>query len=127
MSIKPQYVKQILLGKKKYEFRKRLANQECKKIIIYSTSPEKQIVGEVKVTGTIEMAPSTLWEKTKKDAGISRKKYREYFKDCSRAYAYELGEVTVYSEPIELGKAGVKVAPQSFVYLTEKQYEKMFE
>ena len=35
----------------------------------------------VEVIETIEMAPSALWEKTKKAAGISRSKYREYFKD----------------------------------------------
>uniref|UniRef100_UPI00300D1DFF ASCH domain-containing protein n=1 Tax=Stomatohabitans albus TaxID=3110766 RepID=UPI00300D1DFF len=85
MSIKPQYVKEIFLGNKKYEFRKRLSYQKCSKIIIYSTSPDKRIVGEVNVIETLEMAPSILWERTKDEAGISADKFQEYFKDVEKA------------------------------------------
>ena len=59
-------------------------------IILTSAAKEKPQVAEVievgpgkKVDGKIEMAPSTLWESTKQNSGISRKKYREYFKECT--------------------------------------------
>ena len=77
ISIKPEYVNRILNGTKKYEYRRMLAKKNVSSLIIYSTWPVMEIVGEVEVIGTIEMAPSSLWEKTKKEAGISRKKYRE--------------------------------------------------
>lgn len=123
ISIKPEYVDKILNGTKKYEYRRTLAKKDVSSLIIYSTWPVKEIVGEVDVVGTIEMAPSSLWEKTKKEAGISRKKYREYFKKTKKACAYVLGMVTKYETNKKLLDIGVQQAPQSFLYLTQEQYE----
>lgn len=123
ISIKPEYVNKILNGTKKYEYRRTLAKKDVSSLIIYSTWPVKEIVGEVDVVGTIEMAPSSLWEKTKKEAGISRKKYREYFKKRKKACAYVLGMVTKYETNKKLLDIGVQQAPQSFLYLTQEQYE----
>ncbi len=123
ISIKPEYVDKILNGTKKYEYRRTLAKKDVSSLIIYSTWPVKEIVGEVDVVGTIEMAPSSLWEKTKKEAGISRKKYREYFKKRKKACAYVLGMVTKYETNKKLLDIGVQQAPQSFLYLTQEQYE----
>lgn len=120
LSIKPEYVDRILLGTKKYEYRKRLAKDSIDKIYIYSTSPVMKVVGTVKVLGRLERSPSALWEETKTKAGISRAKYRRYFKNCDKAYAYQLGEVTVFDTPLDLCDFGVSVAPQSFVYIEEK-------
>lgn len=117
LSIKPEYVKLILDGRKKYEFRKRLAQEAVESIVIYSSSPQRAVVGEVEVIQSIAMSPSTLWEFTKKEAGISRAKYRRYFKDCKKAYAYKLGIVTIYEYPKALKDFGLLQAPQSFVYL----------
>jgi len=47
LSIKPEYVEGILNETKKFEFRKRLADKSVERIIIYSTLPIKQVVGEV--------------------------------------------------------------------------------
>lgn len=123
ISIKPEYVNRILNGTKKYEYRRMLAKKNVSSLIIYSTWPVMEIVGEVEVIGTIEMAPSSLWEKTKKEAGISRKKYREYFKGRKKACAYALGKVTKYEPNKKLLDIGVQQAPQSFLYLTLEQYE----
>lgn len=123
ISIKPEYVDKILNGTKKYEYRRTLAKKDVSSLVIYSTWPVKEIVGEVDVVGTIEMAPSSLWEKTKKKAGISRKKYREYFKKRKKACAYVLGMVTKYETNKKLLDIGVQQAPQSFLYLKQEQYE----
>ena len=120
LSIKPEYVDRILVGTKKYEYRKRLAKESFDKIYIYSTSPVMKVVGAVEVLGRLERSPSALWEETKTKAGISRAKYREYFKNCKKAYAYQLGEVTVFDVPLDLNDLGISAAPQSFVYIEEK-------
>ena len=83
-----------------------------------------KVVAKVEILGTICAAPSTLWEQTKSNAGISRKKYREYFHGCKRAYAYELGEVKVFDTPMKLSEFGLDVAPQSFVYIKSKYIDK---
>lgn len=125
LSIKPEYVQRILTGEKKFEFRKRLANKPVDIIVIYATSPVMKIVGEVKVKGILEKAPSVLWEQTKKNAGITRKKYREYFAGCKKAFAYEIDEVVKYTNGTNLEEIGIYQAPQSFVYITDEQYKKI--
>jgi len=71
LSIKPEYVEGILNETKKFEFRKRLADKSVERIIIYSTLPIKQVVGEVQVINTVSTSPTALWEMTKEKAGIS--------------------------------------------------------
>lgn len=120
LSIKPEYCRKIFDGTKKYEFRKHLAQNNVSKIIVYSTFPEMKVIGEVEVKGTLSMKKTPLWEYTKNFAGISREKYRMYFKDCVEAHAYILGETTFYDKPVSLETFGIKQAPQSFVYVQEK-------
>ena len=119
LSIKPEYVTRILQGTKKYEYRKRLARENVSKIYIYCTTPVMKVVGSVDVLGNIEKSPSALWEETKEHAGISRAKYREYFRGCKTACAYKLGNVTIFEHPLDLVTFGVSSAPQSFVYIDE--------
>lgn len=117
LSIKPEYVERILQGTKRFEYRKRLAQEPVDAIYIYSTTPVMKVVGMVKVLGHLEMSPSALWEKTKAQAGISRAKYREYFRNCKKAYAYQLGDVLIFDTPRDLSDFGISTAPQSFVYI----------
>lgn len=117
LSIKPEYVKKIFSGEKKYEYRKHLSQEPVDRIIVYSTDPEQKVVGEIKVIGTLKMSPTRLWEQTKSNAGISREKFRKYFKGRKIAFAYRLGEVNEYIPSKELKDFGIFQAPQSFVYI----------
>lgn len=119
LSIKPEYAHAILEGTKKFEYRKHLAKNTVDTIVIYSTAPEKMVIGEVEVLGTLSMKKTPLWEKTKIAAGISRKKYRKYFCDSSLAHAYILGKATKYAEALSLADIGVSQPPQSFVYIDD--------
>jgi predicted transcriptional regulator len=118
LSIKPEYVERIFAGSKKYEFRKRLANRDVGKILMYSTAPIMKVVGEVQIVEMISASPTVLWECTKEFAGISQNKYREYYKGCKVAYAYRLGQVTRYEPPKEISEFNVNMPPQSFIYLS---------
>lgn len=122
ISIKPEYVEKIFCGIKKYEYRRSLAQRGVQKLVVYSTWPVKKIVGEVDVVDTMDLSPTGLWENTKRYAGISRKKYRDYFHGRDRAYAYVLGKSIRYRQEMELSDIGVKSAPQSFAYLSQEQY-----
>ena len=117
LPIKPEYVEQILCGTKKYEYRKRLAKEKTDTIYIYSTAPEMKVVASVKVLGSVSASPSALWEQTKKAAGISRAKYREYFRGCKTAHAYELGAVQIFDKAKYLSEFGINSVPQSFSYI----------
>lgn len=123
ISIKPEYAQRILDGTKKYEFRRIIAKEKVKSLILYSTSPIKEIVGEVEVIEIIEMPPSPLWEKAKSAAGISREKFRKYFLGQKKAYAYVLGHVTKFEAGKKLSDIGIDAPPQSFIYLNQEQYD----
>ena len=117
LSIKPEYVEKILPGEKKFEYRKRLAKEDVSYIYVYSTAPSMKVVASVHIEGHLSDSPTALWEKTKAAAGISRAKFRDYFRGCKTAYAYKLGKVEVFESPKNLSDFGVAVAPQSFVYI----------
>jgi predicted transcriptional regulator len=117
LSIKPDYVEKIFSGDKKYEFRTRISKEPIDKIYIYATTPVKKVVGEAVVEATISASPTAIWEQTKSAAGITRRFFRKYFHGKKHAYAYKLGKVIEYKQPLDLQTLGLSQAPQSFVYL----------
>ena len=117
LSIKPIYVEKILNKTKRFEFRTKAAKQDVNKIIIYETMPTKKVVAEAEIKEVLKMKPEDLWEYTKKYAGCSKEYFDLYFKNRDVAYAYVLGNITIYDKAKDLSKFGVKAAPQSFVYL----------
>lgn len=118
LSIKPEYANKIISGEKKFEYRTHVPIKTVSTIVIYSTAPVGKVIGEVEVLEIISGTPSYLWERTKKDAGISRSKYREYFKGRKVAYAFKLGQIKMYDQEMHIEDYGVAKAPQSFVYLS---------
>lgn len=119
LSINPEHVYNILQGKKTYEFRKILCKRDIDTIIIYATFPVKKIVGEVEVLEAIEMDKEKLWKITKKKSGITKEFFDKYYEGRDTAVAYKLGEVIKYKEPHSLSDFGIKMAPQSFMYISE--------
>ncbi len=118
MSINPEYVEEILAGRKKFEYRKTKARKkEVDRIVIYSTFPVMKVVAEIEVKGVLEDKPEQLWEKTHMYSGISKDKYDKYFENKKLAYAYELGRLIVYKKPKKLEDIGINYAPQSYSYL----------
>ena len=94
-----------------------MPKKKIEKIIIYSTAPDGSVIGEVQVDDILTGSPSAVRKKSKKNAGISREKYREYFKGCKNAVAFCLSNPIVYENRISLSDIGIDFYPQSFVYL----------
>lgn len=117
LSINPKHVKNIMNGRKIYEFRKRACKRHVDKIIIYSTTPVMKIVGEAEVADVLIDEPDEIWKATHQKAGIDRCFFDDYFADRNQAVAYKLKNIIKYEEPKELGELGIKSAPQSFQYI----------
>lgn len=118
MPINPEYVDEILAGRKKYEYRKIKAKRNnIDKIIIYSTSPIMKVVAEVDIKEILEEDPEKLWEMTKNESGITKDFYNKYYKNKNTAIAYKLGKIRIYDKPKNLDDIGINYVPQSFVYL----------
>ncbi|WP_342540474.1 ASCH domain-containing protein [Heyndrickxia sp. FSL K6-6286] len=117
LSIHPRFVEKIISGEKRYEFRKVKAKLPPEKIIIYSTSPVSQVIGEAEVENILIDTPENLWSKTSDYSGIDETFYQDYYRNKQEAIAYQLKNVTVYPEPKELKEYGINAAPQSFAYV----------
>ena len=118
ISIKPEHVKNILNGTKKFEYRTKAAKSDVHKIIIYETTPIQKIVAEAEVIEVLVMEPDDLWRVTSEFSGISKSFFDNYFKSRKIAYAYRLGNVKIYDCPKTLVEFGLKTAPQSFAYVS---------
>ncbi|RXJ77209.1 hypothetical protein CRV03_05860 [Arcobacter sp. F155] len=120
ISIKPKYVSRIISGEKKFEFRKQIFKKDVEKVYIYSSSPQKQIVGYFKIKNILQNHPEQLWEDTKNFSGIDRKEFDTYYKNRDIGYAIEISEfreLDNYLSPYEYYK-NFK-APQSFFYFNQ--------
>lgn len=124
LSIKPQYVKEIFDGKKKYEYRRNVFKRDdVDTVIIYATKPIGKVVGEFEINEIIKENPLILWERTKKYSGILKKDYMEYFKEKENAFAIGIKNTKIYEKPLELTdiNPNIKYAPQSFMYIDNKK------
>lgn len=119
LSINPEHVENIFIGKKEYEFRKTKCQRKIDGVIIYSTSPVMKVVGEADVEEIIEASPNDVWKITKEKSGINKDFFDKYYKDKASAVAYKLSNVVKYDTPKALKDFGIGFPPQSFIYIEE--------
>lgn len=118
ISIKPEYVNEILSGRKKYEYRKVKAKKDnVNKMIVYATAPIMKVVAEIEILNILEDSPDLVWEHTKEYSGITKSFYDKYYKNKNTAIAYQLGRIEEYDVPKELSELGIFYSPQSFIYI----------
>jgi predicted transcriptional regulator len=128
ISIHPNYVEKIHLGDKRLEFRRSWAVNQVDYLVIYATSPVKQIVSVAQVGQVFRGSKSHLWELAQsKGGGISRGKLFEYMEGKNEGVALELSRVLKLANginPQTLFGNGFR-PPQSFRYLTQLELTKL--
>lgn len=124
LSIYPEYVKKILSGEKRFEFRRTKPTQKITHIVIYATAPEKRIAAIAEVETILQASPHSLWEKTKYASGISRTAFRKYFNGRKQAFAFKLGQV--WEMPRDAFLPPSFLPPQSFLYIDDVFFQKLF-
>lgn len=119
LSIKPAYVRKIVSGDKKYELRKRIFKTAgINRIYIYSSSPEKKIIGSFAIGAILKDTPLQLWEKLQTDLGIDYPSYCDYFQGKVLAYAIRITDLEIFPEPIDPKDVDPGFnPPQSFRYI----------
>lgn len=119
LSIKPKYVKSILEGEKRYEFRKAIfRNPSVSRIYIYSSAPVKRIVALFEISTILEDHPSALWDQTRDHAGINDSEFFSYFAGRSKGYAIGIGNLREFEEPVNPYESMPGfVPPQSYCYV----------
>jgi predicted transcriptional regulator len=125
LSIRPEFALKIFNGSKGYEYRRTIfKNQEVSRVIVYASDPIKRIIGEFEIEDILHDELQVLWVKTKNHAGISEKRFFEYFANKSKGYAIKVKTTTMYDDPLPLNSFKVSSPPQSFMYLGQggRQY-----
>ena len=117
LSIKPEFVARIFDGTKKFEFRRVIFKSPVTKVVIYSSSPVRLIVGEFEVEDVLTANLNELWCATKKYSGISPELFYTYFSDKDCGHAIKIGKVSRYVRPKPLSDVYSSPPPQSFAYL----------
>lgn len=118
LSIKPEFALKIFDGSKRYEYRRAIfKNQEVSRVIVYASHPIKQIIGEFEIEDILHEEPESLWVKTKHHAGISEKRFFNYFTNKSKGYAIKVKATRVYDDPLPLRSFMISSPPQSYMYL----------
>lgn len=117
LSIKPGYVREIIQGNKRYEFRKIIFKEEAQRVFIYSSSPIKKIIGMFYISGIIRDTPENLWAEFRDQAGIDEKEFFNYFAGKDKGYAIEINDLKIFDDPIDPKKHHPNFnPPQSFCY-----------
>ena len=130
LSIKQGYCDLILNGTKRFEFRKKLPNglKKGDEVAIYCTRPVSRVIAYFRVSDVIQTTRQSLWRQTRLAAGINYKTFMGYFSAKKQANAIRIGKLHVLNTPLSLGRLRRnKTPPQSFLYLTESQSEKVRE
>ena len=105
ISIKPRFAKSILIGKKRYELRRRAIKLEVgTRLWIYATLPIGAIQGYAYIKAIHYGSPKELKRFINKSE-ISILEYDDYFLGSKQACAIELCNPTMLNEPLLLHEA----------------------
>ena len=119
LSIKPNFVKSILDGEKKYEFRKRIfVRHGIQTVYIYSSRPVQRVVGAFEIGGITKDTPQELWSRFGESAGLKEEDFFDYFNNREIGYAIQIKNLTRFKIPVD-PKAGIEnfTPPQNYMYL----------
>jgi predicted transcriptional regulator len=120
LSIKPQYIEQIIGGQKTVELRRRFPSALGRAhLLLYSSAPVQAIVGHAVLEEVISLSLGSLWRRFSNAAAVTREHFDQYFHGIESGYALKLAKVTPLPEPIsrvELVRRFRFCAPQSYCY-----------
>lgn len=126
MSIRPRYAHAILEGRKTVEFRKRPLADDVTHVVIYSTVPDRAVIGYFTVDGQETCTPESLWDEYRDQGVIGEGDFFNYYASRERATGIRVGTATRLSRTLSLvDDLGVARPPQSFQYLPGDRFEKV--
>lgn len=103
LSIRPRFAHRILEGKKTVEVRKRFSKRWVgHRIAIYSSSPERAVVGEADIEMVEIDSPECIWERYGQQIGCDLGEYLAYCKDKDEVVAIGLGNISRCVTPLEM-------------------------
>ncbi|UXN26572.1 ASCH domain-containing protein [Curtobacterium flaccumfaciens] len=132
LSVRPQYAHALLAGTKTAEVRRRFPDLDAGTILfVYSSSPERKVIGTLRLKAVHQLHPTTVWQRFKRMIGIDQAYLDDYLRGASNAAIVEVDEPQQWSETVTLQQLrdhlGLEPA-QSYRYLdlwTAEQLEEI--
>lgn len=122
ISVKPQYANLLVDGVKSIELRRKFPESIASgtKCLIYSTSPEKKVIGHCKISAVKKLKIDELWSECAVKAMIPWSDFSNYFEGVEHGFAVEMYGYTRYENAMSLDKVtGVDSRPpQSYRYVS---------
>jgi len=122
LSIRPKYAQMIFAGTKTVELRRvRPSIQAGDLVLVYVSSPTKELQGAFRVGKTFSEKPSLIWKRFGIKTGVTREEFDTYFRGKAQAHALLIEDAWTLAEPVRLAclrkeKQGFH-PPQSFHYI----------
>jgi predicted transcriptional regulator/DNA-binding XRE family transcriptional regulator len=121
LSIKPEYSRKILEGKKTVELRRRfpLSAPRGTLAYIYSTSPDRAIVGRAEIVDVVKLPVSVIWKKFSSVAFIEKSDFDSYFDGIEDGFALKFANAKPLPRQLQLAELRERFGfepPQSFLY-----------
>ncbi|HMW19841.1 MAG TPA: helix-turn-helix domain-containing protein [Nitrosomonas sp.] len=122
LSIKPQYSSKILKGTKTIELRRRFPIDVPQGTLafIYSTTPEKALIGYTEIVSVTKESVSNIWRSHKIEACISKRDFESYFSGQDFGFALRFRSAKPFKQAIDLTELRERFGfepPQSFLYV----------
>lgn len=121
LSIRPEYSSKIMSGQKTVELRRRFPLSAPKGTIayIYSTSPERAMIGVAEIAEVKKLEVEEIWRIYSDVAFIARPDFDKYFDGLKYGIALEFSKVRPFDKPMSLSDLREQFGfepPQSFLY-----------
>ncbi len=118
LPIKPRYAEPIMAGRKRVEFRKIPFARAPSHVVVYASSPVKQVLGYFEVSDIDIDDVDALWAKHARVGGIAEDQFARYFCGRDAGVAIGVGRVVTAGRPMALADLGLSGRPpQSFSYV----------
>jgi len=128
MALKPRYADAILDGTKTVELRRvRARLQPGQRVLVYASTPRKQLQGEFRVAKVTYGDPATLWPSLAPHAGVTFSEFMHYFEGAAICCAIEVAAATRWQRPVELAELRAAIEdftpPQSYCFVSDRFVE----
>ena len=122
LSIRPRFAQMIFAGTKTVEVRRvRPTINTGDLVLVYVTSPTKELQGVFRVGKTVSGSLGSIWNQFGEKTGLTLAEFDTYFSGKDQAHALIIEEAWTLSKPVRLAclrkeKRGFR-PPQSFHYI----------
>ena len=122
LSVRPQYAEKILRGEKSVELRRvrpRLSPGDV--VVMYVSSPQREIKAFLLVEEVLEASPTDLWDLVGSRAGVTKSEYQDYFEGIDYGVGIVVSVAQNLKKPLSLDELRMVAPdfrpPQSFRYV----------